>query len=184
VGPYDTTKESLLEITYQPPPLPATFEDTLPTPPSEHEYIRSLFQSSAFSYDTSRPMEIAIERELVNPHSRAKKQARWQERDVRKKKLLEEFEQAELRRLNGRPKREARAEAFWKWREFIAKEEKENKVRKKPKDKVARLERKRKRKARKVEKQRQRLREMVLPAGKNQFVPEGVNVVSKLSASV
>jgi hypothetical protein len=128
-------------------------------------------------------MEVAIERELANPHSRAKKQARWQERAARKKKLLEEFEQAELRRLNGRTKREAKMEAFWKWREFVAKEEVENKVRKKPKDKVARLERKRRRKARKLEKQRQRLKEMVLPAGKNQFVPEGVKVAPKLSAS-
>jgi hypothetical protein len=179
-GPYDTTKEALLEITYQLPPLPASLEDDLPGRPLEHDYIRSLFNPQAVPYDCSRPMELAVHRELCNPHSRAKKQARWQARDVQNKKLLDEYVQAELRALNGRTRREARIEAAFKWRMFLAEQARENKVKKnKSRYREARLERKRKRKARKMEKQVQRLKELALPEGRNQFVPEGVRVVPR-----
>ena len=163
-----------MEVTYTLPPLPNSLQEDLPPRGSEHDYIRSLFNPTAISYNAALPMELNIERELSNPHSRAKKQARWKAREVENKKLLEEFIEREYRSLKGRTKREARADASWKWREFVANEARETKMKKmKNRGTEARRERKKFRKARKAARQRQILNEMVLPAGKNQFIPPG-----------
>jgi len=75
--------------------------------------------------------------------------------------------------LNGRTRREARAEAAFKWREQL-KEEKEadRKKRWKHKAAVAEMERKAKRKERKGKKLRQRLTELVLKKEPNQVIPQ------------
>jgi hypothetical protein len=97
---------------------------------------------------------------------------------MQNKKLLGDFVQAELRALGGRTRGEAKAEATFKWRTFIAEQARENKTKKlKSRDREARMERKRKRRQRKMDKRVQRLKELALPAGRNQFVPEGVRVV-------
>jgi hypothetical protein len=122
-------------------------------------------------------MELALHRELANPHSRAKKQARWQDRELQNKKLLEEFVQAEVRALNGRTVREAKADGAWKWREFLARQARENKVKKmKNRGTEERKERKRVRKERKARKEKERLNELVLAQGRNQSIPPDVTV--------
>jgi hypothetical protein len=119
-------------------------------------------------------MEIHLRKELSNPHSRAKKQARWQARQVYKEELLQEYVKKEVKVAPSRNQtaKEARAEATWKWQRSIEDEEKAMKNRRWKSEALrARLLRKKERKAQKEAKQRQRLTEMVLADGRNQVVP-------------
>jgi len=119
-------------------------------------------------------MEIHLRKELSNPHSRAKKQARWQARQVHKQELLQSYLKRELKVSASRNQtaKEARAEATWKWQMAIDEEEKTLKNRKWRNEGLrARLLRKKERKAKKVVLHRRRLAEMVLTGGRNQVMP-------------
>ncbi|EPS95380.1 hypothetical protein FOMPIDRAFT_1025842 [Fomitopsis schrenkii] len=177
-GPYDTLESAVLEVTYKPPTFPVftSLADPQPQAPSEHEYITAARNPTAASYDPSLPAEVLIARELANPHSRAKKQARWQAHELHKRSLLQKFVKEELKNLDGRKRREARAEATWKWRRALV-DERRAEVKRRWQNRGAedRLTRKKARKERKADKRKERLRNLVLENGPNQFVPSSAN---------
>ena len=117
-----------MAITYKPFALPSA-----PVEPEakseEGEYIESVLDPQNRAYDATAPMELHLQKELSNPHSRAKKQARWQAVFVRQRELLAQYVREELKDLKGRTRREARAEAVWKWRERLAVDRREEKMR-------------------------------------------------------
>ena len=113
-----------------------------------------------------------LQKELSNPHSRAKKQARWHAHHARNKALLQEYIQAEYANLDGRTRRVARTEATWKWQQRLRDERTEEvKRRWRNRGAEAQLERRKVRKARKVAKRNEKLRNLVLVNAPNQVVP-------------
>ncbi|KAL4241345.1 hypothetical protein ABKN59_000165 [Abortiporus biennis] len=167
---YDTSIDSVLEITYKPPTIPSSFKAPLPRPPSEHQYIRSL--TKGLGFDASIPMEVHLQKEVSNPHSRAKKQARWQALQQHQSDLLKTFVKAEFKNLNGRTRRVARAEAVWKWKQKLAEERKaEVKRRWENRGQQAKLQGKLVRRARKNARIEKKLQELVLQEEPNQVVP-------------
>lgn len=167
---YDTTLEAVAEITYQPPVLPHTTTSLVPAIPSEHEYIKALKTRSAF--DLSAPVEVYMAKEVTNPHSRARKQQRWQQAQLREKTLLKEMIKEEARNLQGRTKKEATAEAFWKWRNRLIQERKaEVQRRHDVSGRTAKLVKKRERKVKKQQRLAKKLRALVLDAAPNQIIP-------------
>ncbi|KAI0637768.1 hypothetical protein C8Q77DRAFT_1153484 [Trametes polyzona] len=170
--PYDTTEDAVNEVTYTPPPLPSTLLNPAPRVPTEQEYITSLAKPDKVALPSSAPVEVHLVKELSNPHSRAKKQARWQAFQARQKALLEELIRAEYANLAGRTRAEARAEATWKWRHQLEQERKaELKRRWRNRGAEARQVRTAKRKARKAAKREEKLRNLVLEEAPNQVVP-------------
>lgn len=160
------------EVTYTPPPLPSALLSPAPRIPDEQEYITSLSKPDKVSVPSSAAVEVYLQAELSNPHSRAKKQARWQAFQARGKALLQEFIQAEYANLAGRTKREAKAEATWKWQQHLVDERKaELKRRWRNRGAEARLEKKATRKARKVVRRNEKLRNLVLADAQNQILP-------------
>lgn len=167
---YDTELSAVTEITYVPPPLPSDVLAPAPEAPSEQEYIRSLTKRAEVS--GSLPLEVHIHRELANPHSRAKKQERWQAYQLYKRSLLQQMIQAEYKNLQGRTRRDAKAEATFKWRQRLEDERKaEVKRRWRNRGQEAKLDGKRERKARKAERMDRKLRDLVLQAAPNQVIP-------------
>jgi hypothetical protein len=126
-------------------------------------------------FGDSPPIEGYLFRELANPHSRAKKIARWKTFQFIKRARLAEITSEELKNLNGRTQREARAEAAWKWRQQVDEEIAAQKKRR-WKHKVAevKMEKQQKRRARKEAKQRQRLSALALKEEPNQVIPKGM----------
>jgi hypothetical protein len=172
-----------MQVTYQPPLLPYALGYPRLNP-SEDDYIKWLFNPSSVAFDAWSPMEINLHKELSNPHSRAKKQARWQEYQTYKRKLLREYINIELASASatGRGAQEARAQAAWKWRRAIEEEERTRKNRRwTSRDMEARVLRKKERKARKALKQRQSLTEMVLQEGRNQVIPKSSRPESEIA---
>lgn len=168
----DTTPETVREITYRPPTFSLSNTVPLHSAVVEKAYLKTLFNPSAVSFDPSAPMEVHLSKELSNPHSRAKKQARWQAAAKRKNTLFKKIIAQELMNLNGRSVRDARAEAAFKYRQKLEDERKAEKKRRwLTKERVAKLERKSKRKARKAEKQKEKLNQLVLRDAPNQFIP-------------
>jgi len=171
-GLYDTPENVVAEVTYTPPALPANSGIPTRTPPSEQAYIDYLSSPTSSSFDPADPMEVNLVKEVSNPHSRAKKQRRWQERQHREKALLEEYIRAELKDLQNRTRREARAEATFKWKQRIEADRKaEVKKRWKLRGQEAKLLRKRVRTAKKEARRNQKLADLVLKQGANQVVP-------------
>lgn len=169
---YDTSKEELARVTYQPPSLSvASINGPIPRPAPEQKYLSTLFNGDIeASTDLHAPVEVYLSKELSNPHSRAKKQARWQAYQLYKKALLKDFTDAETLALNGRAPREAKADAVWKWREALAAEVKAKKVT----SREAASEKTRSkslRKIRRARKQRQRLTNLALDEDLNQVIP-------------
>ncbi|KAG9317630.1 hypothetical protein JVU11DRAFT_1840 [Chiua virens] len=163
---YDTAKDTVLKITYQPPDVKK------PKPADENAYIKALFSPQPRTFDESMPMEDHLAKELSNPHSRAKKQKRWQAARVRRAELLKKFVERELLKLNGRPARVARAEGVFKFRQKLEEERKAEKKRRwLTAERKAKIERKVKRKQRKAEKQKEKLTQLVLKESTNQVIP-------------
>lgn len=170
-GLYDTPENVVAEVTYTPPPLPANAKVPANSQPSEQAYIDYL-SSPASSFDPADPMEVNLVKEVSNPHSRAKKQRRWQERQRHEKALLQEYIKAELKDLQGRTRQEARAEATFKWKQRIEADRKaELKRRWQLRGQEAKLLRKRVRAAKKEAKRNQKLADLVLEQGSNQAIP-------------
>jgi hypothetical protein len=171
-GLYDTPEIVVAEVTYAPPPLPANSKVPAHSQPSEQDYIDYLTSPTSSSFNPADPMEVNLVKEVSNPHSRAKKQRRWQERQRSEKALLNEYVEAELKDLQGRTRREARAEAAFKWKQRIEADRKaELKRRWQLRGQEAKLLRKRARAARKEAKRNQKLADLVLEQGANQVIP-------------
>lgn len=119
-------------------------------------------------------MEISIARELSNPHSRVKKRLRYLAARTRERELLKQYVQAEVaKKTPGRSKREAVAEATFKWREKLRLDRKvELKKRWVQRGLKARLERKRERAGKKLEREKRKLNELILKEAPNQVVPK------------
>lgn len=167
---YDTQLSTVTEITYVPPPLPSDELAVPPEAPSEQEYIKALAKRAEIP--GSLPLEVHVHKELTNPHSRAKKQQRWQAYQLYKRSLLQQMIQAEYKNLQGRTRRDARAEATFKCRQRLEDERKaEVRRRWSNRGQEANLEGKRERKARKSERMDRKLRDLVLQAAPNQVIP-------------
>jgi hypothetical protein len=176
---YDTTQEDVSEVTYKITAFPLSAKEPLPRPPKESVYVNSLFNPTPIPLDG--PIEVHLYRELSNPHSRAKKQARWQEQKRRTATQLQEYIKAEISNLKGRTMAEARAEATWKWRRDTEDERKaEKKRRRSNRMTEAKMIRKKARKERKERKKRERLTEMVLRDAPNQFIPSSPSSSSSI----
>ncbi|KAL4075739.1 hypothetical protein J3A83DRAFT_4410574 [Scleroderma citrinum] len=167
----DTPSNTVLKITYQPPKFVTSRKGELGVA-DENVYIKTLFNPSPRGFDESRPMEPHLAKELSNPHSRAKKQARWQAARRRKSELLKKFVTRELLNQGDRTARDARAEAVFKWRQQMEEERKAQKKRRWfTAERLAGIVRKAKRKQRKAEKQKEKLTRMVLKESLNQVIP-------------
>lgn len=117
-------------------------------------------------------MESHVAKELSNPHSRAKKQRRWQAAKVYRAELLKKSVERELMHLNGRPPRVARAEGVFKFRQKLEEERKAEKKRRwLTVARTSKIERKVKRKQRKARKQKEKLTQLVLKEAANQVIP-------------
>lgn len=170
---YDTLAEDVLEITYQPAPLPELNEEVKwPAHSFEKPYIASLFNPKATPYDPSAPVETHLNKELSNRHSRAKKQARWQARRTQRRAAMQKYIDAEVSNLGGRSPKEARVDGIFKWNEWVRETEKES--RKMRSRDTWRQGRKKLRKIRKQRRDTERLRKLVLEPGPNQFIPPDV----------
>jgi hypothetical protein len=174
VSEKDAGEEVVSRVTYKTPPFTASLEDGAPSLPSERDFLRTLVNPHLCqtSEDPQFPFELFLSKELSNPHSRAKKQKRWQLSLEYRRKLLKEYMQLELQQRGGRTKHEARADAIWKWREKLAAERAEARaVRMEKSGLKARIDRKTIQKAKKAAKQRKRLTDLVLEQEENQFNP-------------
>ena len=171
-GLYDTSESVVSEVTYTPPALPANPDVPVRPPPSEQAYIDYLSSPTSSPLNPSDPVEVNLVKEVSNPHSRAKKQRRWQERQRHERALLEEYVKAELKDLQGRTRRDARAEAAFKWKQRIEADRKaELKRRWQHRGQEARLLRKRARAVKKEARRNQKLADLALEQGQNQVVP-------------
>ncbi len=169
---YDTTEDAVLEVTYTPPTLPDSFLHPASRIPSEQEYITSLADPERTFFSASAPIEVHLQKELSNPHSRAKQQARWQAFQARQKALLQEYIDAEYANMDGRTKQIARADATWRWQQRLLQDRRAELARRwRNRGADVRLHRKRQRKMRKLEKREEKLRNMVLTEAKNQILP-------------
>jgi hypothetical protein len=161
-----------MAITYKPFALPT---DTSAKTNPENDYIQSVLDPEKRAYDPAAPVELHLHKELSNPHSRAKKQARWQVAFARRRELLAQYVRHELKDLKGRTRREARAEAVWKLRERLAADVREEKKRRWiHRGGEAALLRRKVRRARKERKREERLRNLVLKEAPNQIIPSAL----------
>ena len=172
---YTAKAEAVMEVTYKPFALPSDTSVAVPKENQENDYIQSVLdpeKKDAHDAAATAAMELYLQKELSNPHSRAKKQARWQAVFARRRELLADYVQRELKELKGRTRREARAEAVWKWRERLAADLREEKKRRWiHRGGEAALVRRKARKARKEGKREERLRNLVLKDEPNQILP-------------
>lgn len=169
---YTAKAEHVMEVTYKPFALPSDTSAAVPDINQEDDYIQSVLNPEKRAHDAAAPMELYLQKELSNLHSRAKKQARWQAVLTRRRELLTEYVQRELKDLKGRTRREARAEAVWKWRERLAADLREERKRRWiHRGGEAALVRQKARKARKERKREERLRNLELKEEPNQIIP-------------
>jgi hypothetical protein len=150
--------------------------EPLPRVPEEQEYLNILYNPHRLQeYDESAPFELYLKWELANPHSRAKKLERWKSYQAGTHELLKSITDDEIKHLDGRSPKQAKADAAFKWREQV-KEDQENKKKTRwaHSAKVEQWERKKAKKVQKEERQRKRLTELVLKDEPNQVLPSAV----------
>ena len=148
--------------------------------PLEQSYLNATTSSTPSTFQslpTDLPMELFLISELANPHSRMKKQRRWQERieykDDLRTAMLRDALKASQASANPRKRAVVRRETIFRWKARVEKEEEERKraawVKRGGLEDVARNE---KRKAKKASRKDRQLRDVVLVGGqKNQFIP-------------
>lgn len=124
-------------------------------------------------YSQNFPAELFLGRELSNPHSREKKRERYLASKARQESLLKEYIAKEIKKpIEGRSRREAVAEATFKWRERVRLDRKaELKKRWVARGLQARLERRKRRAQEKLDGEKKKLRELVLREAPNQVMP-------------
>ncbi|KAJ7367937.1 hypothetical protein DFH08DRAFT_829826 [Mycena albidolilacea] len=176
-GPYDTAKEEVARVTYVPPSFSHNLSAPLPRVPTEDEYIAGMSHPTKKPwFGASPPVEMYLHRELTNPHSRAKKMKRWQSHQTYKRSLLNDYIAAEMRELNGRSSKEARAEATFKWREKLSAEDEAERRRRWLTLAVAeKAKKKQARKTKREAKRRDQLTQLELLEAPNQVIPKDVH---------
>ncbi|KAF5393976.1 hypothetical protein D9757_000333 [Collybiopsis confluens] len=176
---YDTSKEDVLRVTFQPPPFSPTLRGVLPRVPTEAQYLRALYNHShqPFFAGSQPPVEQFLYKELSNPHSRAKKMKRWQETRRAKRALLDDYIREEVRESRGRIVGQAKADAAFRWRQTLHQDKQAlRKMKWIQRGGQEKLERKIQRRARKEEKQKLRLASLTLKEEPNQFIPKDLAV--------
>jgi hypothetical protein len=164
-------------VSYKPPPFARSLQDPIPRVPSEQDYFNTIYNPMLVaSYgDTQPPFEIYLAKELTNPHSRIRKVARFKEALARRKNLLKSMVAQETKDLSGRSKKEAVADARWKWRELLATEAKDTrKKRWVQRGAEAKLEKKMAKRAKKMEKKMDQLTQLSLKSERHQFIPPAI----------
>ncbi|KAJ7067962.1 hypothetical protein C8F01DRAFT_1116358 [Mycena amicta] len=177
-GLYDTKKQDVYKVTYVPPSFLPKLSAPLPRVPTEDEFIAGMSHPTQKPwFGESPPVEMYLDLELSNPHSRAKKMKRWQSHKTYRKALLRDYVTAEMRELNGRKKHEAHAEATFKWRQKLTAEEEAERRRRWLTLAVADKSRKKQaRKTRKAQRRIDELTRLTLFEGANQVIPKEVNL--------
>jgi hypothetical protein len=170
---YDTPAAIVKEVTYQPPTLlkPGPAGSLTPMRPArEQTYINSIWNGAEFN--NGMLTELHMTTELSNPHSRAKKQKRWQEKQERERTLLKELIKAETRDRRGRSSGELRKVAVFKWKLQLHQEERAEKRRRwLNRGMQERAQKKAEGKAKKAAKTSERLLNLVLKESPNQVIP-------------
>ncbi|KAI9466710.1 hypothetical protein BJY52DRAFT_1233866 [Lactarius psammicola] len=170
--PYTSKEEDVVAVTYKPFTLPSDESAAVPQVDTENDYIQSVLDPEKRTYDAAIPVELHLHKELSNPHSRAKRQARWQAAQSQRREMLAQYVRNELKDRKGRSRSEARAEAVWKWRERLAADLGDEKKRRwAHRGGEAEALRQKGRRARKERRQDERLRNLVLKEEPNQIVP-------------
>ncbi|KAI0698922.1 hypothetical protein BC835DRAFT_1412933 [Cytidiella melzeri] len=166
---YDTPAEVVKAITYVLPRLPSAL-NFVPKPPTQQAYINAIRKGK--NVDPAAPMEVHVTRELSNPHSRAKKQARWKAAQTHRRELLEEIVKAEVQNLDGRTRKVAKQEAIFKWKVRLEEERKAEMHRRRVlRGEVARFERQKVMKVRKAARLEKKLSGLELRPTANQVIP-------------
>lgn len=147
-------------------------------PPDSHhverDYLRASLDPTLWAnLPANLPMEVFLIRELANPHSRAKKQARWQARLAAEGQLRIQMTREEVKDLRGRKRAVARREAIFRWKARIEGEKKQRAraawIKRGGLEDQARNER---RKVKRAATKERKLREVVLPSkARNQLAP-------------
>lgn len=170
---YDTPAHIVSEVTYKPPQLirPGPGGSLIPMRPArEQTYINTLWNGLEFN-DGMLP-ELHMQAELSNPHSRAKKQARWQAKQERERDLLKKLIKAEGDNRRGRSSGELRKVAVFKWKLQLQEEKRAEKRRRWiNRGMVERVQARKERKAKKAAKTSERLLNLVLEEAANQVIP-------------
>ncbi|KDN40833.1 hypothetical protein RSAG8_07851, partial [Rhizoctonia solani AG-8 WAC10335] len=194
---YDTPAEAVKEITWIPADVsehakyPPYFH--IPAPKSQQRIsvsqkilaARARAVQDAYiagKVDATVPMEQYLARELSNPHSRAKKQERWQEASEERDRLRVRFMKAakEARKTGDSvttlglnlTKKQAAKEGLFLFEAHIREAARaRGAARAEQRGAVAKLERKKIRKERKEKKREEALRNLALDGAKNQVLP-------------
>ena len=137
----------------------------------EHEYISAIY--SPIGVDTSQyPIENYVVGELINIHSRARRQKRWQARLAAVKESKADFIRTELDNLQGRRVQDAKKEGEMRWklavRRFLMRTRHNRWVRR---GGQAKLEMRGERRAKKERRKRNTLRHLQLTPAANQYIP-------------
>ncbi|KAL5519230.1 hypothetical protein ACEPAH_913 [Sanghuangporus vaninii] len=171
---YDTSAKVVAEVTYHPAKLPRRCFSATPPFGIERADSYDRMLRNEIEYSQNFPMELFLARELSNPHSREKKRQRYLANKARQQALLKEYMDEELKKsVEGRSKREAIAEATFRWRERLRVDRKrELKRRWIARGLKARLERRRRRAQEKLAHEKKKLRELVLRVAPNQIMPK------------
>ena len=170
---YDTTHEIVSQLTYKFPKFRHSLTGPIPRAPTEEEFLTALYNTEHGLPAVDGPIEVFLEKELSNPHARAKKQARWQANQAAEKSRFEELVAEEMKQLNGRTRREARAEAAFRLRlEKKEKVEQQKKMRWKHRVADVSMIRRARKKAKKEERIRGKLTQLQLENEPNQFIPK------------
>jgi len=174
---YDTAEDAVREVTWQPPRtrLRPLRDITIPD-----KYLAALHEPVPNEASESLPMEHFLAIELSNPHSRTKKQRRWQERLKGLVQLRKDVLTSELNSLDGRTRRDARAEAEYRFRVQIERAQKAEGMRRRIlRGELAKVARRKIRKARKEARRIRNLRETKLHREDNQVLPGAGEVADK-----
>lgn len=163
--PLDTKQAVAFKATFS-PFVPGAVPERV-----ENEYLSSL--SSLTAVDTSKhPIENFVVEELINVHSRARRQKRWQARLAAIKESKAEFIRAEVENLEGRRVQDAKQEGEMRWklavRRFLMRTRYSRWVRRGGK---AKMEMRKERRAKKERRRRNALRNLQLTPAPNQYIP-------------
>lgn len=170
---YDTEKDVVAQVTYQAPRFQQAMNGRHPVPPPEAEFLRAYYNAGFKDVSDAQPVEVFLHKELSDPHSRAKQQARWKIRKSHEKTRLEEIVAEEMKHQQGRPEREIRAESAFRLRqELKQKELDKKKMRWKHRMADVNMIRRARNKVRKEDRQRRKLTDLVLAEEENQVIPK------------
>ncbi|EAU84311.1 hypothetical protein CC1G_01307 [Coprinopsis cinerea okayama7 len=174
---YDTPREVVAQLTYQMPRFSQSMLGPVPRPPSEQDFLTSLYNPGYTVQSLEgAPLEVYLNKELSNPHARAKKQRRWQLRRANERARFLEAVQEELKHPDGRTEREIKAEVAHRLRqEKVAEQKAVKKMRWKNRIGEVNMIRKARKQAQKEERQRRRLTELSLEdSDPNQVIPKSL----------